>query len=119
MSVGIQYETDRGDDSCPLFLFHRELLTSGRRQFVSLYAAAGLARRPLTADKALLLEAMQSGEQRSSLDAERPFRDLLDAIGDADTVPRLRLESAENQEREGAFENLCLLRHADIGVQYR
>src|SRR5262249_3107300 len=85
-------------DGRPLFLFHGEPPAAGRGQLVTLDAAAQIVGRPLAGDQPFALEAMERREERSRFDAEGAAGDLLEAVGDAESVARLEFERAEDQE---------------------
>src|SRR5688572_17634208 len=111
VSIGFEHEANRRDDAGPLLLFSNQLLTSRRREAVSLDAAPGLGDRPLTGDEPFLFEPVQRRKQRSGLDVEGAPGDLLDALGNADAVARLELERPQDQQAESALEDFGRLRH--------
>jgi hypothetical protein len=54
----------------------------------------------------LLLEPVECRVQRSLIDAENVARELLNSLGDRPPVARFGDERAENQEIEGALEEV-------------
>jgi hypothetical protein len=67
--------------------------------------------RPLGANPALLLEAMQRGIKRTLMDLQHFFRNLTNASRDAPSVHRLERERPQNQEVEGALDQVGWLSH--------
>ena len=81
--------SDRQGDARPELLFGREPPLAGRGHPVVLGAAPLGRGAPFSGDEPLLLEPMQHRKERARADLKRAARGLLDAVGDADAVPRL------------------------------
>src|SRR5581483_3476058 len=105
-------------DARPLFLFGGQAPAARRRQLVALDPPSLVVDRPLARAEAVGFEAMQGGKQRAGLDGERAVRDLFEPFGDAEAVPRLELQRAEDQEIQRAFEQLGS-RHGRLNIDIR
>ncbi len=76
------------DHATPAFRFFLELLASGASQGVILRLAVIFGNTPLGGDPAALLEAQQRRIERSLVQLQQVFRDLLDAHSDPEAVHR-------------------------------
>ena len=61
-----------------------------------------------------MLEAIQRGIERALLDLQAVLRDLLDAEQDAVAVQRPQRDGLEDEEVEGALQQLCRVAHAAL-----
>src|SRR5262249_35642513 len=104
-------------DAGPVLLLDLELAPAGRGEAVRLDAVPVGRFAPLPDDVPLLLEAMGRREERARLDLERAARDLRDALGDREAVPRLEGQGAEDEEVEGSLQQFGAALH--IGQRYR
>src|SRR5215831_3678794 len=75
----------------PTLFFVGELLASGRRETVVLGAPLVLRGTPLRSDPSRMLNAMQSGVERSLFNAQQILGDPLDVQRDTVAVRRARL----------------------------
>jgi len=87
----------------PGVLLGRELPMPAFGQFVVLGAAIVVGGAPVRLDPSAALEAVEGRIERSLLDAEDLFGDLLDALGDGPAVLRAERERAEDEEVERAL----------------
>src|SRR6188508_3887997 len=108
-SIRLEDEADRQHDPRPVLLLGRQLLQPRGGDAVVLGAPPFRRLAPLTLDEAVLFQPVQRREQRAGPDDERPAADLLNAVGDADPVPRLERQRLEDEEVERPFHQLRLL----------
>src|SRR5581483_10619644 len=106
MSGLAEHLGDGERDARPLFLLGGEAAAPGGGQRIALDPAPLLVGGPVAGDQPVRFEPVERRKERSRLHAEGAARDLLQAFGDAEAVPRLELERAEDQEVERAFEKL-------------
>ncbi len=71
-------------------------------------AAAVFRFAPCAGDPALLLQAVQGGKERAGLDAEDAAGGLLDPAGDAEAVHGFEREGFQDQQGEGALQQVGL-----------
>src|SRR5437868_7804060 len=86
-----------------------EHTATARREPVELGTSVVVTRAPLGGDATLLLQSLQGQVERTLIDAEDAARALLDALRDTPAVHRLERERPEDQEVEGAANNVWLL----------
>ena len=82
----------------------RESCAAGFCQGIDLDAALVLQFRPLPFDPALVGETMQRGEEGARTDREDAACDLLDAVGDPNSVQRSKFERPENEQVQRALQ---------------
>ena len=101
----------------PVFGFRFELAPARFRQAVEFRAPIVFRFAPLGFEPAGFLHPVESGEERARLHVEGALRDLVDAGGNAEPVERLGRERFEDQEVEGALEEIgrefVLVAHID------
>ena len=83
-----------------------ELGSAGGGEGVELGVPSGFGFAPLGAEPALLLQPMERRVQRALRDLEDFSAGLFDAGGDRPAVHRLEGEGSENEEIEGALEEI-------------
>src|SRR5262249_30051660 len=88
-------------------------LLAGAGQGVELGPPPGLVGAPPGRDPAALLDAVQRRVERALLDAEQLARVLPDALDDAVAVERPGRERLEDEEVEGALEEVGLAGHLE------
>src|SRR5215204_3216788 len=110
------------DRARPYVGFNQQLLLAGARDRVEARAAIVLAHAPLARDPPLLLEPEQRRIDRSLVQRQRAFGNLLDAAGDAVAVQRSHpVESLEDHQVQRAvryfvhvaYQQEQILRHVD------
>ena len=104
-------QVDAGRQPLPLRQLGLDLLPAGPRQRVEPGPAVGLGGAPLRRDPALMLEPVQRRIERPLLDAQQLVGNLLDALGDRPAVHRLERDGAQDQEIEGALDEVGLVAH--------
>src|SRR5262245_11422578 len=96
----VEQQVDGGRQRPPRIGLLLELLPSFSRQLVVLRAAVVVREIPLRLDPTAPLEAVQRRIQRSLIDLQRVFRDLLDPLGDRPSVLRIESYGVVGQEVE-------------------
>src|SRR3977135_2452776 len=87
------------------------MATAGSREAVVLGAAIVLGVAPFRLQPPFVVQAVERGKQRAGLHLERAARDLLDAAGDPEPCMLAERERAENQQVQGALQEIGLLGH--------
>src|SRR3954471_1925011 len=104
----LQHARDGGGDPLPVRGFLRELLAPGPRQRVELRAPVVLGITPRRLDPALLLETVERGVERSLVHLQHVLGQLLQPLRDAPAVHVAGGKGAENQQVEGALQQVAL-----------
>src|SRR6185369_11244112 len=115
-------EGDGGRETVPLLDFAAEFLFSSDGQGIVFGATVVFGFAPLGADPTLLLEAVESGIERTLLDLEDLFRHYLDALRDGPAVHGLLGDHAHDEEVEGSLDEVGGLHECsllDYRQQYR
>src|SRR5580765_8274110 len=105
---------ERGDgarETVPVSGFDLELLAAGARERIELRAAIVLARPPLGAHPAFLLELVQRRVEGSVADLEDVGGQLLESLPDRPPVHRLEREHLEDEEVQRALHEVVRLAH--------
>ena len=102
----LQNGGDGFDKASPILFFGEQLLATGFAEAIETCATIVFRNSPFGADPAFLFHAVQGGVERAFLDAEDIFRDALNVEGDAEAVHGTPDESLEDQEGEGALEDV-------------
>src|SRR5437016_5322075 len=105
-SPAIEHLAYRGCYTLPVGPLRCQFLLACRGERVRSDAPALGRFAPGSFDPAVLLQAMERGKEGAGFDLKRAAGDLRDAVGNGYSVPRLKLEGAENQEVESAFQEL-------------
>src|SRR6185312_5897933 len=111
---------DRADHPLELRLLGDELLSAGGGERVVSRAAIVVRRAPLGAHVAVEEKALEGGVKGAFADLEDVLGDVAQSMGDAVAVHRFGAERSEDEEVEGAGEELGLAggsRH--VGRSYR
>jgi len=90
----------------PVGLFFEQLGAAGTCQRVDFCAASILELTPFAFDPTLFSQTVESGEKRTGPNHKHAAGDALDAVGNADAVKRAELEGTEDQEIEGALQEV-------------
>src|ERR1051325_4174930 len=119
ISCLLQDSADRGAKLVPLFGFQLQLLAAGRRQAIEAGSAAEFGYAPFRFDPTLMFQAMEGWIQRTLIHLENFLRDLLNPFRGSPTVHRAVLEGSQDQEIEGALEQVetGTLGHGVDGLQ--
>src|SRR4051812_35051798 len=99
-------EVDGFRQPFPAFELPRVLRPPGACQRIHLRPPSGVALGPLGRDPALLLEPMQRRIERALLHLQDFARHLLDALGDGPAVRRLKGKRLQDQEIQGALDEI-------------
>src|SRR5687768_12460791 len=107
-ALGSEDETDRADEAVPGGELLSQRPPSGGGEPVVLGAAAVLGGAPLRVDPAALLEPDEGGVDGTLAYLERVLRELLDAVSETPSVHRRERERLENEQVEGALQDLFI-----------
>jgi hypothetical protein len=105
---------DGGRQRFPRVAFGFELLLALLREGVKLGAAIIFGRAPLCSDPSTSFEAMQRGVERTLLNAQNIFRDLLQSLRDSPAMLRFIGNAPENQQVECPLRKFDTRRHGEI-----
>src|SRR5688500_17634646 len=104
--LALQQTGDGGRASRPALRLDIQPLATGARQRVKARAARIFRLTPLGVEPAGPLEPLERGQQRSGIDFEDPARHLFYTARDPEAVHRLQAERFENQQVEGALDDV-------------
>jgi hypothetical protein len=90
-------------------LFALELFAAGRGELVIFGAAIIFGRAPAGFDPAATLEAVQRGVQRTLLDLQNVFGDLLNTFRNGPAVLRLESNRFEDEQIQSALRQIEFL----------
>src|SRR5690348_1298891 len=103
----LHYAADYSGNALPIFRFDRELLPAGSRERIESGLAVIFAGAPFRGDPAALEQSDERGVNRSLIETQGVFADLLDSPRNAVAVKRAHsLESLENHQIQGALQNI-------------
>src|SRR6476620_5227121 len=111
LSGSLEQQADGRRQPLPRVELAFELLPPIAGQAVDLGGASTLGLLPLRRDPSLVLEAVQRGIERSLSHRELLAGEGLDALGDRPAVQRLARDRLEDEQVEGALEQVGGLRH--------
>src|SRR5260221_118690 len=100
----------RLDQPIPAARLLDQLLAAGRRKPVIAGLAIVLRGSPERGNPAPVLQAMQSGIERSVLHLENVFRAMLDGVGDRVSVRRAEYQSLQNKQVQRTLQHLTFER---------
>src|SRR5262245_30890665 len=113
---------ERGDgarETVPVSGFDLELLSAGACERIELRPAIVLARPPLGADPAFLLELVEGGIEGAVADLEDVGRQLLEPQPEGPAIHRFEREHLENEEVQRALNEVVRLAHGALSLGYR
>src|SRR6185436_14977252 len=111
LSGSLEEQADGRRQPLPRVELAFELLPPIAGQAVDLGGASTLGLLPLRRDPSLVLEAVQRGIERSLSDRELLAGEGLDALGDRPAVQRLARDRLEDEQVEGALQQVGGLGH--------
>jgi hypothetical protein len=100
---------DTVGEAAPVLELVIELALSLAGEFVVFDAAIVFRDAPDSSEEAALFEAVEGRIERAMFDAKEVVGNLLDAFGDGETVLGFEGDCAEDEEVEGALEEVGLL----------
>ena len=105
------HQIDCSREAVPARQFPFHLGTARPREVIEFGFAAGFGLGPLRLDPALLLQPVQRRIERSLLDLKRFPGDQLNALGNCPPVLRFERESLQNQQIQGALNEIGRFTH--------